>query len=395
MSKCRTLLSIVLLCSSWLSATQLSDYSAQELYAVGKSLRAQGEYAKALIYFRESSKKNPNDSALLLELGFAHLACDHFTKGFELLDVHFQQVMPLAKQWHGESLIGKSILIHCPNWGHGDLFMMMRFIKLLKDRPTQTIIIAAPHSTVNFVQNNYYIDYTINNHPEYPNCPGSYDPCRMFLTDPANTPHYDYEAHLWSLPALLNCTKKTIPTIPYLKACPERISVWRSQLDSLHTLKVGLCWQGTQRNDQENQQRSIPFQLLKQLFSLPNTTFYSLQIGCGTEQLAEGEQLSNFVTIPNLDRNCGAFEDTAALIENLDLVISVDTSIAHLAGGLGKKVFVLLPAAADWRYMVNRTDSPWYPTMKLFRQSKNGDWNSVIEQIRNEMSALAKPAINN
>lgn len=373
---------------------KITDYSAEQLYQIGKNLRTEGEYQKAVIYFRESFKKDPLNRSNSLELAFAHLACAHFTKGFELLDSHFQETTPLPKQWHGEDLTGKSILIHSPHWGYGDMFMMMRFIKSLRLLGSGSIIISALQSLLSFLQSHHYVDFCVPCCPEEPGSSGSYCQTKMLPIDITTIPQYDYEVHLWSLPALLGIKQNTIPTPPYLQACPQRSSAWRSRLSSDQKLKVGVCWQGAQRTDLQMQQRPIPFELLKNLFSIPNTTFYSLQVGPGLEQINAREQLENFVILPHLDSDCGAFEDTAALIENLDLIISIDTSIAHLAAGLGKKVFVLLAYAADWRYLLTRTDSPWYPTMKLFRQPDKGDWISVINHVRTELVQLAQACTN-
>lgn len=393
MSRYGFTITFFILCNSILTGLanrKITDYSAQQLYQMGKNLRTQGEYQKAIIYFRESSKKDPHNRSTSLELAFAHLACAHFTKGFELLDSHFQETTPLPKQWHRQDLTGKAILIHSPNWGYGDMFMMMRFVKSLKLLGSGSIIITALQSLVSFLQSHHYVDFCIPCCPEEPGSSGSYCPTKMAPQNITTIPYYDYEVHLWSLPALLGIKQNTIPKEPYLNACSQRSSAWQSHFKGNSTLKIGICWQGALRTDPQMQQRPIPFEFLKNLFSIPNTTFYSLQVGQGLEQIDTQKQLPNLAILPQLDTDCGAFEDTAALIENLDLVISVDTSVAHLAAGLGKKVFVLLPFAADWRYLLHRTDSPWYPSMKLFRQSSKGDWTGVIDQVCAELAQLAQ-----
>ncbi len=146
--------------------------------------------------------------------------------------------------------------------------------------------------------------------------------------------------------------------------------------------KLGLCWSGLPKH-KNDRNRSIPLNMFSMLGEMQNITFYSLQKGKAAEQANNPPGGMNLVDYTN---DLNDFSDTAALIENLDLIISVDTSVAHLAGALGKPVWTLLPFMPDWRWLLDRADTPWYPTMRLFRQSSIGDWAEVIISIKNALA---------
>jgi hypothetical protein len=369
--------------SSHVNAT-LSDCTAQELCDLGKQSRVLGNYPRALSCFRAASAKAPDSEEVSLELALAHLACEHFNKGFELLDNHFRKFSPLEKQWHGQNLEGKRILIHTPAWGFGDLFMFLRFARGLRNQGA-TVVIFADNVIIPFLQiQNYIADTIIIN-----NCVlnDSYFG-HIVIVERNKLPAYDYEAHLWCLPALMKVTAKSIPQMPYIQADQARVQHWADQMKRNDLLKIGICWQGASRNDEQLKQRSMPFECFTPLLEKKGCRFYNLQTGHGFEEINAEQRQKLIILDEQLDAKSGAFVDTAAIIENLDLVITIDTSIAHLAGAMGKKVFVMLPFAADWRYHAKRTDSPWYPTMQLFRQSSPGDWISPIQIVSSAIDAL-------
>jgi hypothetical protein len=165
----------------------------------------------------------------------------------------------------------------------------------------------------------------------------------------------------------------------YLFADPERVSHWRERLAPCDGLRIGIAWQGSQRYARDRF-RSIPLAQFAPLAAITGVRLMSLQKGPGARQVA---QLSDRFPVDDLaaelDEAAGGFVDTAAVITSLDLVISSDTAVAHLAGGLGVPVWVALSEIPDWRWLLSRDDSPWYPTMRLFRQSNRGDWRGVFE----------------
>jgi hypothetical protein len=199
-------------------------------------------------------------------------------------------------------------------------------------------------------------------------------------------------APLLSLPRLFGTTLATIPAdVPYLFAKPELIEHWRRELAGVAEFQVGLAWQGDPRHT-EDKARSIPLAQFEPLAQIPGVRFYSLQKGPGTEQLAAaGERLRIIDLGPRLDEQTGAFLDTAAVMKNLDLVITCDSGVAHLAGALGVPVWVALAFTGDWRWLLERTDSPWYPTMRLFRQPRPGDWPAVFAQLAAALRERATP----
>ncbi|MBI2774819.1 hypothetical protein HYX58_02345 [Candidatus Dependentiae bacterium] len=377
---------IILLAASFtLTADRtLSDHSAHELCKLGKEYRTQGNYQKALSCFRIANIKDPQDKEASLELALAHLACEHFNKGFELLDNHFRTFSTLEKQWHGQDLNGKRLLIHTPSWGYGDLFMFLRFARELKNRGA-SIVIFADNIIMPFAQIQNYIGETIiiNNGMVNDSYFGN-----IVIFERSKLPVFDYETHLCSLPALMKTTAKTIPQPPYIQAEQERIDYWAKKMSCDPQCKVGLCWNGATRDDAQLMQRSMAFNCLKPLLEKKGCSFYNLQIGDAFRALSKDERDSLIILDEELDKKSGAFMDTAAIIANLDLVITVDTSIAHLAGAMAKPVFVLLPLAAEWRYGMKRCDSLWYPSMRLFRQASPGNWERPIQEVCNALDTL-------
>jgi len=184
-------------------------------------------------------------------------------------------------------------------------------------------------------------------------------------------PRFDMVAPLLSLPA-----RAPIPPVspPYLFAEPDRIAAWKGRVGD-RGFRIGIAWQGFSGRH-EDKGRSFPVALYRALAEVPGVRLISLQKGEGEEQLAAAGFAIE--TLDGLDDGPDAFVDTAAVMMTLDLIVTSDTSIAHLAGALGRPVWVALRRVPDWRWMLDRTDSPWYPSMRLFRQSRDGDWAPVL-----------------
>jgi hypothetical protein len=201
----------------------------------------------------------------------------------------------------------------------------------------------------------------------------------------AALPPCDVQVPLLSLPRLFGTTLATVPAdVPYLFADAALIERWRRELSGAAGVKIGIAWQGNPRFPADCM-RSVPLTHFTPLAQVDGVCLYSLQKGTGREQLrAAAGYLPAIDLADRLDEG-GGFLDTAAVMKNLDLVVTSDTSIAHLAGALGVPVWVALALGADWRYLLGREDSPWYPTMRLFRQTRLGDWDSVFERIATEL----------
>ena len=195
---------------------------------------------------------------------------------------------------------------------------------------------------------------------------------------------------LLSLPRVLRTELATIPCdVPYLYADPARVHFWRNELANVSAFKVGIAWQGNPKHVNDAN-RSVPLSQFQPLAEIPGVQLFSLQVGKGSEQLA---QLDGKFTVMDLRQRIeGAYTETAAVMKNLDLVICCDTSVAHLAGALGVPVWVALPFATDWRWLHHRDDSPWYPTMRLFRQQRAKDWPDVFTRLKEALaSEIQKP----
>jgi hypothetical protein len=213
-------------------------------------------------------------------------------------------------------------------------------------------------------------------------------------------PEFDFQCPLMSLPLAFQTTLSSIPAdIPYLRSCEEKSLYWREKLgNGQQRLRVGLVWSGGFRHDQPelwavNKRRNIPLVKLAAL-KHPDVEFYSLQKGQPAESELSDAISGGWNGPPIADHTSllHDFSDTAALIENLDLVISVDTSTAHLAAAMGKPVWILNRFDTCWRWLLDRTDSPWYPTVRLYRQERREDWDAVVGNIRRDLALLAAGA---
>jgi ADP-heptose:LPS heptosyltransferase len=194
------------------------------------------------------------------------------------------------------------------------------------------------------------------------------------------TIQYDFRAAMMSMPCLFKTTLATIPQdVPYLSADPQLRAQWQARLAVASGMKIGIAWSGRAYPVG----RSIPIEMLAEgLKNIGGATFVNLQRGAAPRDLQAASQHLPFL---DLSADIADFADTAALVDNLDLVITVDTAVAHLAGAMGKPTWVLLQHVPDWRWLTQREDSPWYPTMKLFRQVQAGDWRSVVRAAAQEL----------
>jgi tetratricopeptide (TPR) repeat protein len=267
--------------------------------------------------------------------------------------------------WDGSDLHGKRILL-LGEQGLGDTIQFVRFVPMVRSRNGRMTLLCQP-ALMNLMRGQLGIE--------------------QIAAIGQTPPEFDVCCPLMSLPHVFGTRIETIPSkTPYLNVDPVQSCQWRERLAALSMkLNVGLVWAGnpTYRNDRN---RSIPLAALAPLARVPGIRFISLQKG---EAARQAEHPPAGMEIVDWTAELVDFTDTAALIENLDLVISVDTAVAHLAGALARPVWVLLPLTPDWRWMLDRADSPWYPTMRLFRQPMRGDWATPITKIAEELRARA------
>jgi hypothetical protein len=266
-------------------------------------------------------------------------------------------------RWAGTRLDGRAILVHTEQ-GFGDTLLFLRLLPLLRQR-VRRLVLACPKQLQPLLRPLPYVD-------------------EWFPIDEPGLITFELYTPLLSLPGLLGIEEATIPqTVPYISPDPARVARWGEQLKGVPGLKVGLCWQGSPTLKTDSL-RSIPLAQFAPLAAVPGVTLFSLQKGAGVEQIAALRGRVPVHELPGLDTD-GAFVDTAAVLQHLDLVITIDTAIAHVAGALARPVWMLLSTGSDWRWLTGRRDTPWYPTMRLFRQKVLGDWSTVFAEVVEEL----------
>ncbi len=339
-------------------AIELQPNNINSFNGLGNALEQQGKFTDAVACYSQGVECNVTHPEAHLNLSLALLLTGDLQRGFSeyewRLVVEEKQfptnnfTQPL---WDGKDLDGKTILL-CPEQGLGDAIQFIRYADLVNQKGGKVIVWCLPNLQRLFEQV-FGID--------------------QLIVSPELAPDFDVRAQLMSLPHLLGTTLESIPAnVPYL-APPTGVEF---TINETQNLKVGIVWSGNSNNPL-NQARSFPLNSLIKLLDIPGLNFYSLQKEITEEERTLLEQRQ----ITDLSVYLHDFADTAAAISALDLVISVDTAVAHLAGALGKPVWILLCFTPDWRWMLKREDSPWYPTARLFRQEKMGDWAGVFERL--------------
>jgi hypothetical protein len=266
-----------------------------------------------------------------------------------------------APEWRGETLAGKTIFVYAEQ-GFGDAIQFSPLVdRLVADAAHVVFEVTTPLVRL-FRQSFKGGNVTVVERPA--------EPLRTAVTRPV-----DYVAALMSLPHWLGISVASLPLArPYMRAADN--GGWAGRIDAAAGRKIGLVWAGRPTHS-DDRKRSLALAQLLPLYSIPDCAWYSLQVGPARDQLAAAPH-----PIVDLSPHLGDFADTAAAIAQLDLVVAVDTAVAHLAAAMGKPVCILLPAVPDWRWLKLRSDSPWYPSVRLFRQPKIGDWDSAIAALR-------------
>ena len=335
---------------------------AEAYCALGAVFHARGETDAALRHYRRALALDPELRDARLNIGYIELLSGDFARGWRDCEARWGSSQ-LAKrevprpQWMGEPLQGRTIAIHAEQ-GLGDSIQFLRYVPIVAAAGGRVVLIA-PKRLMRLAAE----------------VPG----IAALRTFGEAVPDFDWHCPLLSLPLAFGTTLETIPAaVPYLSV-PEQAKVAGEEICwARERLRVGLCWAGAPLLLRDRFRcRSIPFSLLKPLFGIGRVAWYSLQMG---EAAAEVDRSGCAIT--DLSPYVGDMADTAAQIGHLDLVITVDTSVAHLAGALGVATVVMLPFTHDWRWLREREDSPWYPTMRLIRQATPGDWGPVIERAR-------------
>ncbi len=338
---------------------------------LGLALRNQARYEEAATAFRRALHLRPDYASAHWNLSWTLLALGDYSAGWAeyewrtkcpavMTPRHFAQ-----PQWNGEQLAGKTILLHAEQ-GFGDMLQMIRYAAIVAGCGGKVIVECQPELAALFK---------------------SVGGVEAVVVQGAPLPPFDVQCPLMSLPFAFGTTLQTIPaTVPYLAAPADRIAAWRQRIgDGDGRLRVGLVWAGrpTQQYDRRRSSRLDHFAPLAQVKS---ARFFSLQKGPAAGEAAAPPPGMDLV---DFSADLHDFAETAALIANLDLVIGVETSVTHLAGAMGKPVWAVLAHVADWRYMMDGTECPWYPTMRLFRQTEPGDWDEILRKLSAELAVRA------
>ncbi len=340
----------------------------------GYALTLKGRHDEALASFDEALRLQPDHAPSHFERALVWLLLGDWERGLPEYEWRFKtdrfpEAAARYPRWDGSPLDGRTILLRAEQ-GYGDTFQLIRYAPLVQQRGGK-VVLACPGAAIPLLSRCAGIDRLVPASAEPPPC--------------------DVEAPLLSLPLLLGATPETIPApIPYLFADPALVSQWRQALPPGPPFKIGIVWQGNPAY-RRDAFRSLPLRHFAPLAHLEGVRLYSLQKGHGTEQLREVAGSFAVTDLGSrLGEKAGAFTDTAAALVNLDLLVTSDTAIVHLAGGLGVPVLMALPLVPDWRWLLEREDTPWYPTVRLFRQTQLGDWESVFRRIAEAVREIVK-----
>ena len=347
---------------SFRHAAELKPDFAEAQFNLGKALQSQGLRQEALAQYRRAVELRPDYADAQLGQAFLLLVTGDFAAGLPQLEWRWRLDGKTPRKfdrplWRGEDLNGKSILLYAEQ-GFGDSLMLLRYAPRVKARGGR-VVIEVPRALERLAASLTGGPYTV-------------------VAEGSPLPSFDVQCPMMTLPLAFGTTVATIPaTIPYYAVAPEAVARWRTRLGSEPGMKVGLVWAGSplHKNDRT---RSIEIGRLAPLFGLPGVRLYSLQVGDRARDLAAlpaGQ-------VTDLSSGLTDFAETAAAVAALDLVITVDTAVAHIAGALGKPVWIMLPFDPDWRWLLGRGDNPWYPSARLVRQEKPGAWDGVIGKVR-------------
>ena len=338
---------------------------------LGSALQAQGELSQPLACYDESLRLRPDFPEAHYNRALALLSQERFVEGWAEFAWRLKCEKYPARAfdqplWDGAPFPHRTLLVHAEQ-GFGDTLHFVRYLQEVQPRGGRVILEAQP-ALVPLLK-----------------CSGFED----VVPAGADLPPFDLYASLFHLPGLFQTTLDNMPsTVPYLAADPQRVALWKEKLAPREGFKIGINWQGNPSYGYDHL-RSIALREFAPLARVEGVRWFSLQKKFGTEQLAD---VADRMTIrdlgPELDEGSGAFMDTAAVMQNLDLIITSDTATAHLAGALGVPVWVALSRVPEWRWFLQREDSPWYPTMRLFRQTRFDDWPEVFARMVAELPKL-------
>ncbi|MEO5340316.1 MAG: tetratricopeptide repeat-containing glycosyltransferase family protein [Magnetococcus sp. MYC-9] len=365
--------------AAYLTATRLDPQTSIAWYNLGILAQEQGEHGKALGFFDRALRAAPDVALTHVAKAFSLLALGRFQAGWQEYEWRWRlpdNTPRLCAQprWDGADPQGMRIYLYTEQ-GFGDTLQFVRYLKPLRDQGAHPILECKPE-LLRLLQDSRLADEVVAR-----------------VDGDARAPAFAFDCHspllsLLALPGVFAGPQPHLPeSVPYLQADPILQAQWRERLAPLNGLRVALCWSGNP-DTAVNRHRATSFATFLPLLQIPGISFISLQKGTPAQQLRDHPQQA---TVWDLEAELTDFAQTAALLTQVDLLISTDTAVVHLAGGLGRPVWTLLHTAAEWRWLQHRLDSPWYPSMRLFRQQTAGDWNSLLAQVAVALEKRAVP----
>jgi len=358
---------------SFNQALKINPESAEVFNNKGGALKDKGKLGSAIDSFKQAINIKPDCFDAFYNWSLCHLMQGNMEKGFNFYESRLKKNKPTATParanliWDGEkSLRGKRFVIY-EEQGLGDVIQFCRYLPLLEQRGADI--------TFKVKSNLHALLHTMDSKS------------RLVMSRPEEH-EIDFETPLMSLPHLLSTSLETIPAAtPYLFAGQEKIQTWGERV-SKDRFKIGICWQGNKSN-KIDVGRSIPLSLFEGISRIPNVELISLHKGEGEAQIP-GIDFDVTTLGHDFDAGQDAFLDTAAVMMNCNLIITSDTAVAHLSGAIGRPTWVVLKQVPDWRWMLDRHDSPWYPTMTLYRQKFLGNWVDVFDTIEWDLRTMLK-----
>jgi hypothetical protein len=330
---------------------------------------ALGQNGEAEAAFRRALEIQPDDPAAQFSEGLLRLRQGDFERGWPLYEKRWEaHGIPMRDfpqpRWRGEPLEGKRILVYAEQ-GLGDSIQFIRYAPWMAARGGAVIVEAQPSLAELFREVKGV--------------------CEVVAAGEA-LPDFDVHVPMLSLPLAFGTRRESIPReVPYLRARAGRLAAWERRVGGRGgRFRVGLIWASSPENPLWRI-RDVTLEMLRPVLAVPGVEFFSLQLGVAATQFREETGGGGMVDLTAEIRD---FADSAALMAQLDLVISVDTAPAHLAGALGRPVWTLLPFSPDWRWGSEGETTPWYPTMRLFRQTVLGEWGAVVERVAEELRRL-------
>jgi len=336
---------------------------------VGKMLKEFRQLDEAEVCIQQALALRPDSVNANLALATLYLLQEQYEKGWEKYDDwrlirDGNRHLPIP-QWQGEDLAGRRILLFADQ-GFGDTIHFIRYALMVAKLASETnVLIQKPLRRL--------LVFSLTN-------------CKICNSDRIDAREYDFISPLLSLPHRFNTSRETIPqTTPYIHPSRSIIETWSKTLDKIDggkKYRIGVVWAGNPAHANDRN-RSIPFDVFSSLFDITKVSWISLQKGKRVTDLA-----TTFNNVIDISGALLDFAETAGVIANLDLVITVDSAVAHLAGAMGQKTWLLLPYNPDWRWQLDREDSPWYPTLRLFRQHEIDNWAEVLLKVRKSVEKL-------